>query len=76
MKISIETLAVSICSKIIYNGFNDQLTLKHKKPTAKLQTGSDLNCWKALTTDSAQILNKYLFMLVICITHLFSIKYF
>ena len=51
--------------------FNDQLILKYQKPTPKLQIPNESKCLKTVRTDSSKILNKYLFLLGICITHLY-----
>ena len=70
-KILIKTLIVLIYPKITQTEINDQPMIKQKKPTPRLQTRSDLKCLKTWKTDSTSILNKYSFMLRICITHHF-----
>ena len=42
----------------------------------KLQTRSEMKCLKTLRIDTTQILNKYLFILGICITYFCLTNFF
>ena len=59
MEILIKALTVLIYPKITQNKINDQLIIKHQKPTPKLQTRSELKCLKTLRADSEWLLIKY-----------------